>query len=77
MMSTIASSNLKSWHAFAFLVLTAVALYCAKWPILLTAAIVGVVRGWIWLTLRFPKTMTIVNVFLTALLRSGAAGADR
>jgi hypothetical protein len=44
----IAPSGLKSWHAFAFLLLTAVALYYAKWPILFVAAIVGVVRGWIW-----------------------------
>jgi len=61
----------KPWHCFAFLIVTAIALYYAKWPILIIAAIIGIVRGWTWLTYRFPRTMTAVNLILAELLRSG------
>ena len=37
---------------FAFLLVTAVALYYAKWPVLFIAAAVIVFQGWLWLCRR-------------------------
>jgi hypothetical protein len=64
----IAPSGLKTWHVFAFLIATAVACYYAGKLILFVAAIVCIVRGWWWLSLRFPKTMIFVNFVLSAML---------
>jgi hypothetical protein len=60
---------MKSWHCFVWLIVTAMALHYLKWPILIIAAIVGFVRGWLWLCGRFPKTMWVVGVLLSGLLR--------
>jgi hypothetical protein len=64
----IAPSGLKAWHCFAFLIVTAVAWYYAGPLILVVAGFVLFVRGWIWLSVRFPLTMTFVNSFIAALL---------
>ena len=45
------------WGYLAFLIVTAILLYYAKWPILIIAGIVGLVKGWSWLERRFPRTM--------------------
>jgi len=62
---------MKTWHAVAFLVATAVALYFAKWPILIVAGLVGFFRGLFWLCERFPKTMFVIMVIVRPLLSSG------
>jgi hypothetical protein len=60
---------MKTWHTFAFLIVTAVALYYAKGPIFLIAAIVGFVNGWLWLSFRFPRVMFFVNSFVLGFIR--------
>jgi hypothetical protein len=55
----------------AFLIGTAVVMYYAKWPILVIAAIVGFVCGWLWLCERNPKTMWFVFGFLAPLMLDG------
>jgi hypothetical protein len=40
---------MKTWHAFAFLIFTAVLIYCAKTSLLILAAIVGFFRALRWL----------------------------
>jgi hypothetical protein len=35
---------------------------------LLIAGFVLLVRGWIWLSMRFPRTMLFINIFIFALL---------
>ena len=49
-----ALATMKTWHAFTFLIITAIALYYAKWPILVIATIVFFCRGVLWLCDRFP-----------------------
>lgn len=56
------------WAEFTFLIVTAVACYYARNLILVIAGLVLIVRGWWWLTCRFPKTMTFVNYFLAGLI---------
>jgi hypothetical protein len=68
---------MKNWHAFAFLIVTAIAYYYLKWPILIIAAIDGFVNGWIWLSYRFPKTMWFVSAFLSGFLRGMMGGRRR
>jgi hypothetical protein len=62
---------LKTWHCFAFLIVTAIVMSFAKWPILLIAALIGFFRGLIWLCQRFPKTMLVVLAIVSGLLSSG------
>ena len=62
---------LQTWHAFAFLIVTAVVLYCAKWPILIVAGMVGFFRGLFWLCERYPRTMFVIMVIGRALLATG------
>jgi hypothetical protein len=69
--STSSPSGLKSWHAFAFLIVAAVLWYYFGRLILVVAAVVLIIRGWVWLTFRFPRTMTFVNIFLAELICSG------
>jgi hypothetical protein len=57
-----------SWPLFLWLVATATALYFAKWPILVVAAIVGFCKAWIWLSRRYPRTMYFIAVFIAALI---------
>jgi len=59
---------MKTWHAFAFLIVTAVALYFAKWPILLIAALVGFFRGLFWLCERYPRTMLVIAALVRGLM---------
>ena len=60
--------GMKTWHAFAFLIITAVALYFAKWPILLIAALIGFFRGLFWLGERYPRTMFIILAIVRGLM---------
>jgi hypothetical protein len=60
------------------LIVTAIALYFAKWPILILAAIVGLFKMWLWLWLcrRYPRTMYYVAAFLSGFVR-GLLGRRR
>lgn len=69
--AAIAPSGLKAWHCFAFLIVTAITYYYVGALVLLIAAVDGLVRGWWYLTNRFPRTMTAVNLFIAALCNSG------
>ena len=69
--ATIAPSNLKSWHYFPFLIVTALIYYFVGKLILFIVGIVLLVRGWVWLTFRFPLTMSFINFFIAALLSGG------
>jgi hypothetical protein len=59
-----------SWPYFAFLIVTAVALYYLKWPVLLIAALAGFFIGLNWLCRRFPRTMFVILFIVNALLSS-------
>jgi hypothetical protein len=59
---------MKTWHTFAFLIVTAVIYYYAGPLILLIAAIVVFFRGLFWLIERYPRTMIVVLGFLRGLL---------
>jgi hypothetical protein len=61
-----------SWLHFAWLVATAIALYYAKGPILIIAAIVGI--G--WLCNRYPTFGHFVAVFVRGFI-SGLIGGRR
>lgn len=60
---------MKTWHAFAFLIATAIVMYFAKWPILLIAALVGFFRGLYWLCDRYPRTMRVIVAIFWGLMR--------
>ena len=47
---------MKTWHAFAFLIITAVAYYGASGPILFIETTVIGVNVWLWLCRRYPRT---------------------
>ena len=51
---------MKTLHVFAFLILTVVALYYAKWPILVIAGLIGFFRLMYLLTGRYPRTMNVI-----------------
>ena len=59
---------MKTWHVFTFLIVTAVALYYAKWPILLIAALIGFFRGLFWLGERYPRTMLVIAALVRGLM---------
>jgi hypothetical protein len=45
---------MKTWHAFAFLIVTAVIYYYAGKLILIIAALYLLLRAWLWLCRRYP-----------------------
>ena len=47
------------------------ALYYAKWPIPLIAALVGIFRGLDWLCHRFPQTMYVILTIIRVIVRGG------
>ena len=60
---------LKTWHAFAFLFATAILIYYAKWPILILAALILLLRAWLSFARRFPRTAIFIFAFLRGLRR--------
>ena len=62
---------LPTWVYFAWLIVTAIVYYFAGKLILFIVGVVLLVRGWIWLTLRFPRTMFFVNACIAGLLGGG------
>jgi len=57
------------WPLFAWLIVTAIVMYYAKWPILLIAALVGIFKGLLWLGQRYPKTMFFILFLFRNLTR--------
>jgi hypothetical protein len=51
-----------------FLVVTATALYFAKWPILVIAALVLLCNGWLWFDSRYPRTPWFLIGFMRGLM---------
>jgi hypothetical protein len=66
--STIAPSDLKAWHCFAFLITTAVVWHYFRPLLIVVGAIVGFFWGLFWLCERYPRTMFVVLVFVRGLL---------
>ena len=63
-----APSMTSSWPYFAWLVVTAVAGYFAKGPILVVAAIVFLAIGAAWMGRRFPLTTVFIVGFIRGLM---------
>ena len=59
------------WVLFMWLALTAIIYAYVGKPILFIVAVVLLVRGWVWLTYRYPRTM-----ITTSLPRCLAVGAE-
>jgi hypothetical protein len=57
-----------SWPLFAWLIVTAIVMYYAKWPILVIAALIGIFRGLLWLCERYPRTMLVIMAFVRGLM---------
>jgi hypothetical protein len=38
---------------------------------LLIAAFVGFIQLWLWLSYRFPRSMTVINIIMLGMLRGG------
>ncbi|MGY2987744.1 hypothetical protein [Bradyrhizobium sp. USDA 4508] len=64
----IAPSGLKSWHTFAFLIVTALIWYWLKWPIIVFGTMAAIVLGLSWLDHHFPRTMFVITTIIGGLL---------
>lgn len=64
----IAPSGLKSWHTFAFLIVTALIWYWLKWPFIIISTLAAIFIGPFWLGQRFPRTMFVIARIINALL---------
>jgi hypothetical protein len=63
----LAPPALKTWHCFAFLILVALLIHWKlHYLLLLIAAFVGFIQLWLWLSYRFPRTMTVTNIIMLA-----------
>jgi hypothetical protein len=60
-----------SWPYFAWLIVTAIVMYYAKWPILVIAALVGFFRGQYWLCNRYPRTMFVILTIVRGMMGRG------
>ena len=60
-----------AWPHFAWLVGAGIVYYFFGKLILLIAAVVALIRGYLWLCWRFPRTMLFVTAFLKGLLGRG------
>jgi hypothetical protein len=67
----IAPSGLKSWHAFAFLIVIAIIWYYFRPLLIVGGLLAGLLLGLGWLSHRFPRTMLVLLTFVNALLRGG------
>jgi uncharacterized membrane protein (UPF0136 family) len=68
---------MQTWHCFAWLTVTAVALYYAKWPILIITGLIGFFRGRQWLSVRFPRTMFVILAIVRGLMGGRRAPKNR
>jgi hypothetical protein len=63
-------SSRHSWPHFAFLILVALLIHWKlHYLLLLIAAFVGFIQHWLWLSYRFPRTMTVINIIMLGILR--------
>ena len=69
----IAPSGLKSWHAFAFLIVIAIIGYYFRPLLIVGGLLAGLLWGLGWLSHRFPRTMLVLLTFVNALLRGTTA----
>ena len=53
---------------FAFLIAAAIVYYYAGKLVLLIAAVVLLINAWLWLAVRYPRTMFFLSAFLSGLL---------
>jgi hypothetical protein len=56
---------LKTWHCFAWLVVTAIVYYYLGKLILFVAAIVLLVNRWVWFCRRYPRTAWSLRARIT------------
>jgi hypothetical protein len=64
--------TMRTWHLFTWLIITAVLIhYHVHYLILLIAAFVLIMRGYLFLCVRYPTTMLFVTAFLRGLLGGG------
>jgi len=63
--------------AFAFLIVTAIVLYYAKWPVLIIAAPIGFFRGLDWLCERYPRTMLVILAIVREMIAGRRAPKNR
>lgn len=60
---------MKTWHAWAFLIVAAVIwAYLGRW-VLVMAAIYFLFRGWLWLCRRYPLLGWFIIGFIRGLMR--------
>jgi hypothetical protein len=64
----IAPSGLKTWHAFAFLIVAAAIWHYARGPLIGVGVIVGSLAALGWLSIRFPQSTRFALFVLSALL---------
>lgn len=58
---------MKTWQCFAWLAITAIAYYFAGKLILVIAAFIFFIQGWLWFCRRFPRTAWFVYGFIGGL----------
>jgi hypothetical protein len=63
--------------AFAFLIVTAIVLYYAKWPVLIIAALIGFFRGLFWQCERYPRTMLVILAIVRGMIGGRRAPKNR
>ena len=63
--------------AFAFLIVTAIVLYYAKWPVLIIAALIGFFRGLFWQCEHYPRTMLVILAIVRGMIGGRRAPKNR
>lgn len=58
---------MKTWHAFSFLIIAAIAYYYAGKLILVLAALYLLFRGWMWLGWHYPGVVWFIIGFFRGL----------
>ena len=66
--ATIAPSDLKAWHCFAFLIAAATVWYYFRPLLIVIGALVGFFWGLNWLCHRFPRTTSVILVIVRELM---------
>ena len=69
--AAIAPSGLKTWHTFAFLIVTGVVWYYLRGLLIVVGFLAGLFWSLNWLCRRFPRTGYFVLIVVRELLRGG------
>jgi hypothetical protein len=69
--AAIAPSGLKTWHTFAFLIVTGVVWYYLRGLLIVVGMVAGLFWCVNWLCRRFPRTGHFALVVVKELLRGG------